>query len=391
MKIAIYTGKDQLATRGGAHTFETNITDGLLNHSGSNDYEFCTLGKTVSAGYDHPHRRETRAKFATQISSLFGQRDSRTLPAYAAGLDLIYSPQPMLPDVNLPSIVTSWDVEYRKQPFFPELMNGHLPLKKREQRCEQIFYRAFKVVVGTHEGSRELQHFYGLPESRIAVIPFPVPTTLIRETSRRPSVLPDCSFFFYPAQFWPHKNHVTLLDAVDKIQDVLRRQEIKIVLSGADKPQESGTLAMLKQLTRSMGIEDMIIFPGFLDLDEIKWLYENAIALVYCSLFGPDNLPPLEAMRLGCPVVAACIAGAHDQLGDACLWFDPLDSNHLAERLKTLTTRDSRIPLIEAGKKLARTRTLDTYTKGLMDLFAEFRGYRRLWADSRDSRHFLGG
>ena len=65
-------------------------------------------------------------------------------------------------------------------------------------------------------------------------------------------------------------------------------------------------------------------------------MYKNAFALVYASFLGPNNIPPLEACALGCPVVAANIPGAFEQMGDAAAFFDPKDEYDLAEKIKML-------------------------------------------------------
>ena len=65
-------------------------------------------------------------------------------------------------------------------------------------------------------------------------------------------------------------------------------------------------------------------------------LYTNAFSLVYPSFFGPENMPPLEAFALGCPVIASEVSGAKEQLGNAAILFDPRDENDLARKIKLL-------------------------------------------------------
>ena len=60
---------------------------------------------------------------------------------------------------------------------------------------------------------------------------------------------------------------------------------------------------------RELGVAERVHFLGFVETDELVALYHHAHALTYMSLFGPENLPPLEAMALGCPVVAADVPG----------------------------------------------------------------------------------
>lgn len=55
---------------------------------------------------------------------------------------------------------------------------------------------------------------------------------------------------------------------------------------------------------------------------ELRALYENALCLVFPSRYEGFGLPPLEAMRCGCPVIAARAGAVPEVCGDAALWFD---------------------------------------------------------------------
>ena len=51
---------------------------------------------------------------------------------------------------------------------------------------------------------------------------------------------------------------------------------------------------------------------------------------------GPTNMPPLEAMELGCPVICSDLAGHHEELGDAAIYFDPENPSDIAKAMKTV-------------------------------------------------------
>jgi len=51
--------------------------------------------------------------------------------------------------------------------------------------------------------------------------------------------------------------------------------------------------------------------------------YRRARALIMPTFFGPTNIPPLEAMALGCPAAVSRIYGMPEQLGHGALFFDP--------------------------------------------------------------------
>ena len=136
----------------------------------------------------------------------------------------------------------------------------------------------------------------------------------------QPEVL-RAPYLLYPAQFWSHKNHATLLRALALLP------EYTLACVGSDK----GYLDHVRGLARELGVLDRVRFLGFVETDELVALYRGAHALVYLSFFGPENLPPLEAFALGCPVVQADVAGAREQLGDAALLVPPTDPRAVAD------------------------------------------------------------
>jgi len=105
------------------------------------------------------------------------------------------------------------------------------------------------------------------------------------------------------------------------------------------------------------------------------------------QLFGPLNLPPLEAFALGCPVIAADIPGAKQELGDAAMLLNPANEFEIAEALKSVHSDSAkRESLIARGKERARRLTGSDFANGLFDLLDEFQPIRRCWsADSQFS------
>ncbi len=154
-------------------------------------------------------------------------------------------------------------------------------------------------------------------------------------------------YLFYPAQFWAHKNHVNLLLALKLLQSRFDRP-LSVAFVGADH----GNLAHVKATVDRLGLTDRVHFLGFVPREDLIDLYKEAFALSYVTFFGPENLPPLEAFALGCPVIASDVSGAREQLGDAVLFVDPTSPEQMAEAVVRLASEDGlRARLIDAGQK----------------------------------------
>ncbi|HXY60429.1 MAG TPA: glycosyltransferase family 1 protein [Chthoniobacterales bacterium] len=281
--------------------------------------------------------------------------------------------------LSIPFLAIVWDLEHRVQPFFPEVSaNG--TWEHRESYYTQVLKRAAFVVVGTEVGKNQVQAFYNVPEGRIKILPHPTPAFALNGAPADPNALVQYKlppgYVFYPAQFWTHKNHVAILRALRhlKDEDDLR---LSVVFTGSDQGNEKHVRAMVDNLHLS----DQVFFLGHVSRETLKALYQNALALCYVSFFGPENLPPLEAFGLGCPVVAANVPGASEQLADAALLVNPADEIEIARALKLFhDDKQTREDFIRRGKQRARRFTGRDFAKGLFDLLDEFESVRSTWA-----------
>ena len=138
------------------------------------------------------------------------------------------------------------------------------------------------------------------------------------------------SYLFYPAQFWQHKNHINLLKALKILKEKFDLI-VPLVLVGSDKGNLNEVIANISLL----GLSSQVHYMGFVSLSEQRTLYENALALVMPTFLGPTNMPPLEAITIGCPVICSDLPGHREQLKDAALYFDPYSSEDLAEKIKS--------------------------------------------------------
>jgi glycosyltransferase involved in cell wall biosynthesis len=85
---------------------------------------------------------------------------------------------------------------------------------------------------------------------------------------------------------------------------------------------------------------------------------------VFPSLIGPTNIPPLEAMVLGTPVVCSNLFSMPEQVGDAGLLFDPFNVEDMAEKIYQIwTDEDLRQNLIRKGYERIRNMTIENYAK----------------------------
>jgi glycosyltransferase involved in cell wall biosynthesis len=288
--------------------------------------------------------------------------------------------EPFMYPLSIPYIATVWDLEHRKQPYFPEVNSTGWTFSARENAYNAFLPPASMIITGTQVGKDEIVHYYRVNPANVMVIPFPAPVGTLMVQSLGSAAIKEKyglngDFLFYPAQFWPHKNHVNLLRALR----LLRDQDglaLDLVLTGSDK----GNLNHIMKEVVELGLSDRVFVPGFIQREDLTALYRAATALVFPSYFGPDNLPPLEAFALGCPVVAANIPGAQEQIGEGALLFDPTDPSDLAAKILSLYRMPGlREKMIDKGCEIAKRRTTQAYIETLCTFLDRFEPIRRCW------------
>jgi glycosyltransferase involved in cell wall biosynthesis len=280
--------------------------------------------------------------------------------------------------LDMPYVATVWDAQHRVQPWFPEVSEKG-EWRERERLYSECVGRASAVVVGTNVGANELREAYGDVSGAAHVIPLPTPSFAVTAGMRprlgRPADVPH-RYLLYPAQFWPHKNHVTALRVLASLNTMYDPPDLVCV--GADKGAQKHVMAE----AQTLGVAHRVHTPGFVDRARLTQLYQHADALLYPSLSGPDNLPPLEAMALGCPVVAARVAGAEEQLGQAAMLVDPFHVEGYADAIRRL--RDElywRDALVEMGRERSRSWTVQQYVHSVLGLIqSRIAPVRALWS-----------
>lgn len=317
-----------------------------------------------------------------QFSFFFDRLDAK---AVRETVDVIWFITPFHELIeDIPFITTLWDLQHRVQPYFPEV-GARGNWQRRELLHGTLLPRASYIVVGTEAGKKEIVNFYRVPEARIKVLPFPAPpkkefnpnTAHGDDEDICKAIGLNKPFLFYPAQFWAHKNHVRILQAIKRLKEEYGLG-FSAVFTGSDK----GNAAYIHHKAIEMGIKEDVYFLGFVPQAALDCLYRKAFALVFPTFFGPDNLPPLEAFSWGCPVIASDIAGASEQLGNAVLWFDPKSEAELVYAILRLY-KDPCLKgnLVEAGyRRNEQIGTANDYVRKMIEVIDEFEPIRQCWS-----------
>ena len=248
-------------------------------------------------------------------------------------------------------ITTVWDLCHRETPEFPEVRDFNT-FSIIEKNYRNNFGPALLTITDSERLADMASHYYGIDRNRFLAMPF-APTPFLEKvyTLKAIDVLKkyslEAEYFFYPAQFWAHKNHIRILQALLTLRDD-HGWKPNVVFSGKDY----GNRGHIEKFIQINKLKLQVKILGFVPSEDIRGLYQNAMAVVMPTYFGPTNLPPLEAWSLGIPMIYS--SHLIEQTGNAALLVDPDNTIGLAEAMRQCTKSEIRDQLISAGyQKLA--------------------------------------
>lgn len=266
--------------------------------------------------------------------------------------DVLYSPLGYSPLMsgNVPAVALVVDLLHRELPcalpveevmLREEQYQGLIRLPHVRLQCISSFTRA------------SLKRHLNVPEERCFVTRLPIHNRLGSATERsgRLEWAAKRNFFFYPANFWPHKNHEILLIAFHKYLRT-SKSPWELRLSG----HEDARTASVREMARGLGLGEWVRFEGFLDNASLARLWRMAGALVYPSLHEGFGIPLVEAMHFGVPILASACTAIPETVGDAAILIDGRSPDQLAAGLQRMASDpDLRENLVLRGRQRLQT------------------------------------
>ncbi len=174
-------------------------------------------------------------------------------------------------------------------------------------------------------------------------------------------------YFLYVGQRSGYKNFARLLNAYASLPRI--RNEFDLISFGTNAftPQE-------KEAIHSLGLDPMRVRHLSGDDASLAYLYRKATAFVYPSLYEGFGLPPLEAMSLGCPVLCSNTSSMPEVVGDAGLFFDPLDSEAIRQAMESVASSlELRRDLISRGTQRVKSFSYDRCAAETLAVYGSLR------------------
>lgn len=158
------------------------------------------------------------------------------------------------------------------------------------------------------------------------------------------------NFFLCVGTLEPRKNLTAVLEALSGMIDNTKKREENphLVVIGGRGWQFKKIFSKLNDLN----IAEYVVFKGYVTNQELIKYYNTALGLVFPSFYEGFGLPPLEAMKSGCPVITSNAGSLPEVVGEAALQIDPNSIQDLAKAMKKLYDNEElRLELAVKGLK----------------------------------------
>jgi glycosyltransferase involved in cell wall biosynthesis len=126
------------------------------------------------------------------------------------------------------------------------------------------------------------------------------------------------------------------------------------------------------ELVQRLGLENDVVFPGFVEDEDLPAVYNLADVFIFPSLYEGFGLPVLEAMACGTPVVTSNLSALPEVVGTSGVLVDPRDPEEIALGVHRLLSNSKLASsLVKAGLERSSHFTWENAAEQLMAVFQE--------------------
>ncbi len=287
------------------------------------------------------------------------------------GLTHFWSPDTKIPLLapNIPTIITSHDLAIFREP--------------ETYQYSRVFYwrKLFKhaiqrssIVVAISNTTRnDLIELMDVSPSKIKVIYNGVDprfktikdSNLLEQVKNKYS-LPS-NFLLFVGLFSPRKNIAGILKAFAILKKKFNIPHYLVMVGEKGWRYQSDL-----ELVNSLGLGNVVVFPGYIEHEDLPAVYNAAEIFVFPSLYEGFGLPVLEAMACGTPVVTSNVSALPEVVGEAGIMVNPYDYEEIANGVyKLLSDKKLSSGLVKAGLERARYFTWENAAREMLSLFRE--------------------
>ncbi len=253
---------------------------------------------------------------------------------------------PLLPGAK--GITTIHDLTWKLYPQYhtQEIIDAH------EKKLEKTIKYGDEIIVDSENTKNDLLKLYPQIDEKKVHIIYPgvderfkkiddkkkIEKVLKRYLSS--SALHVLRYILYVGAIEPRKNLDTAIKVFSQLIKDKKYADFKFLIVG----KAGWKNEKIFQLVKDLGLEDKVIFVGFVDDDDLPCFYSGAKATLYLSKYEGFGLPPLESLACGTPVLAGKNSSLREILEEKYL-VDESDEEKILKRLKKILNEEKSVEI----------------------------------------------
>lgn len=338
--ITLYNGS-------GIGTYISNLLKVLITIDNKNEYTIFWAGDN----YDAFKKSNTNIVLTSKRHGMFYENFYYPNYLQSNNIDLHHIPQNgigLSKDYPVPCVVTIHDLI----PYTLPETCGKGYLTRFLKDMPYIIENSKGILTVSEYSKRDILKFFpSFPEDKIFVTPlaanssfYPMEKDICNSFLKEKYNI-DFPFILYIGGFSSRKNVKELILSFNDIYSSLKKK-YKLVLCGSIKDEGE----KLKEFCKGLGLENNVIFTGFVPDEDLPFFYNGCSLFVYPSLYEGFGLPPLEAMSCKAPVITSNLTSIPEVTKDCALLIDPFNKDELSNSiLKVLNSSSLSEELSEKG------------------------------------------
>lgn len=190
----------------------------------------------------------------------------------------------------------------------------------------QVLKQAEHIICDSQATADDVANFFKISAKKMTAIPLACDNINYRHLD-----LPAKNYFFYTGRHDPYKNLERLISAFASLPD---RTNYELWFAGPTNAYTPQLIAQVEEL----GLKPLIKFLGYVPYAQLPILMNQAIALVFPTLWEGFGLPILEAMACGTPVITSYLSSMPEVAGDAALLVNPYSVGEITAAMQAVAT-----------------------------------------------------
>lgn len=235
------------------------------------------------------------------------------------------------PPLNFLLPFFSWIPDFQHL-HFPEFFS-ELEIKRRDISFKGSAQRGTRVILSSENALNDFSGFapWAVEKARVLSFVAQVSEDIFQKEPViicRKYYIPE-RFILLPNQFWKHKNHLTVIRALQIASK--NNPELTIVCTGnTNEHRDLGYFSRLLYSISVSGVRERMIILGLVPREDLFILMRQSIAILQPSLFEGWNTTIEEAKSLGKRLILSDIPVHREQDAPCVVYFPPNDENSLA-------------------------------------------------------------